>query len=66
VQEIRCGDGDCTRLVAKLEGGALLVRCPRCGVWRSIPIAALVQGMAVELAACTQNPNGAQPTKVFL
>ena len=64
MQEIRCTDGDCTRLVAKLEGGALLVRCPRCGAWRRIEISALVQGMAVELAACDHG-NG-QPTKVFL
>jgi hypothetical protein len=48
-----------------MEGGALLVRCPRCGAWRRIEIAALVQGMAVELAACDHGRNG-QPTKVFL
>jgi phage FluMu protein Com len=65
VQEYRCGEGECSRLVAKLEGGALLVRCPRCGAWRRIEIAALVQGMAVELAACDHGRNG-QPTKVFL
>jgi phage FluMu protein Com len=65
VQEIRCTEGECSRLVAKLEGGALYVKCPRCGAWRRIEIAALVQGMAVELAACDHGRNG-QPTKVFL
>jgi len=34
-------------------------------VWREIPIAALVAGMAVELAAC-QHVNGTKPTKLFL
>jgi phage FluMu protein Com len=65
VQEIRCTEGDCTRLVAKLEGGALLVKCPRCGAWRRIEIAALVQGMAHELT-CQHSDNGAKPTRVFL
>lgn len=65
MQEIRCNADDCTRLVAKLEGGVLMIKCPRCGAWREIPIAALVTGMAVELAAC-QHVNGAQPTKLFL
>jgi hypothetical protein len=63
VQEYRCGENGCERLVAKLEGAMLLVKCPRCGAWRSIPVAALVQGMAVELAC--DHSNG-QPTKVFL
>jgi hypothetical protein len=65
VQEIRCGEGDCSRLVAKLEAGVLLVKCPRCGAWRSIPVASLVQGMAVELAACNHG-NGQTATRVFL
>jgi hypothetical protein len=64
VQEIRCTEGDCTRLVAKLEAGELKIKCPRCGAWRTIPVAALVQGMAIELASCDHG-NG-QPTKVFL
>jgi hypothetical protein len=65
VQEIRCAEGDCTRLVAKLEGGVLLVRCPRCGAWRSIPVASLVAGMAQELTACDHG-NGQTATRVFL
>lgn len=65
MQEIRCQEGECTRLVAKLEGGVLLVKCPRCGAWRQIPVASLVAGMAVELA-CEHGQNGTQPTKVFL
>ena len=65
MQEIRCNEGDCTRLVAKLEHGVLYVRCPRCGTWREIPVSQLVQGMAVELAAC-QHVNGTKPTKLFL
>jgi hypothetical protein len=52
-------------LVAKLEHGVLMVKCPRCGAWRAIPVAALVQGMAVELAACAHG-NGQTATKVFL
>lgn len=65
MQEIRCQDGDCTRLVAKLEGALLMVKCPRCGAWRSIPVAALVQGMAIELDACNHG-NGQKPVRVFL
>jgi len=63
--EIRCTEGDCTRLVAKLVGGVLMVKCPRCGAWRSIPVASLVAGMAAELAACSHNGK-APETKIFL
>ncbi len=64
MQEYRCGENGCERLVAKLEAGELKIKCPRCGAWRSIPVAALVAGMAIELASCDHG-NG-QPTKVFL
>jgi hypothetical protein len=42
-----------------------MVKCPRCGAWRSIPVASLVAGMAVELAACNHG-NGQTATRVFL
>lgn len=65
MQEIRCNTDDCTRLVAKLDGGMLLVKCPRCGEWRQIPVAALVAGMAVELACQHPDSNGHVP-RIFV
>lgn len=65
-QEIRCGEGSCERLVAKIEGANLLVKCPRCGTWREIPIAQLVSGMAMEFTACTHDNGTAPQKRIFL